>query len=231
MAKQLPLQKERLIEPDRVPEGVLLQDPGDRLSWGSSTFIIVWLAIWCGVSFPMFVVFLLAFIAEPMPATFFSVLFVSLFAVIGLVGIGWALRSLLVIAKLQPGEIVLPSYPLRLGESLNIRYRRQLRRGSISRPGSIRAKWLCYEWVQYRQGTSTRTVKHTLWETDLPERSVSAGTRRVEYDAQLHVNPHYPPSFDADSNQVRWELQVSVKLPGVPKDSSHFRLKIIPETV
>ena len=222
---------DRLIEPERVPEGFLLQDPGDRLSWGSSTFVVIWLALWCGVSFPIFIAVLLGFLAEPEVGTLLPVLFTSIFVAIGLIGIGWAVRSLLVIAQLQPGEIVLPSYPLRLGESFSVRYRRYLRSGSISRPGSISAKWLCYEWVQYRQGTSTRTVKHTLWETDLPERSVSAGTRRVEYDAQLHANSAYPPSFDAAHNQVRWELQVNVKLPGVPKDASYFRLKILPETV
>ena len=219
------------MEPERVPEGFLLYDPGDRISWGQSTFIVIWLAIWCGVSFPMFAFGLFAFFAQPGLSTLLPVLFISIFAIIGLIGIGWALRSLLVIAKLQPGEIVLPSYPLRLGESCNLRYRRQLRSGSISRPGTISAKWLCYEWVQYRQGTDTRTVTHTLWETDLPERSISAGTRRVEYDARVEVNPQYPPSIDASHNQVRWELRVSVKLPGIPKDDSHFRLKILPETV
>ena len=230
MAKRLN-EYERLIEPEHVPEGFLLVDPGDRLTLGKFIFLGLWLALWCGISFTMFAALLLVFIESPHIGTLVPVLFLSIFVAIGLFGLFWAFRSLYVIAKLTPGEVVMSSYPFRLGEFYDVRFRRQLRSGSTSRSGSIGAKWRCYEWVQYRQGTDTRTVTHTLWEMDLPERSVASGTRRIEYDTRLQAGPEHPPSFDASHNKVRWELEVTMKLPGIPKDSSQFRFKILPEVV
>ena len=72
-------------------------------------------------------------------------------------------------------------------------------------------------------------MTHTLWETDLLSRSVSSGRTRVEYDVTVKVPDQGPPSLDKTDNQVIWELQVNLRLPRVPKNTSHFRLKVSPE--
>lgn len=227
------IKPKRLLEPKRIPEGFLLTDPDDAWSWGKFAFGFLFLSFWCGVSFPMFAGTLFLFITAPSFSfgALFHLLFISIFAAIGVIGIVWGIRELIVIAKLKPGEVILRTYPLRMGESCRLRYRRQLRNGSTRKPGKITAKWLCYEWVQYRQGKNTKTVTHTLWETDLPEKTVSSWTKQLEYYGQVQVLTDGPPSFDAANNQVRWELQVTVNLPGVPKDTSYFRFKILPEVL
>lgn len=133
--------------------------------------------------------------------------------------------------NLTRGEPFLHSYPLKLGDSCIVKYRRQLKRGYLSQPGYISAKWRCYEWAQYIEGTSKETVTHTLWEINMPEDSISTSATDIEYITKIQVPSHHPPSFEAGNNQVRWELQIGVKLPGAPQNTSRFLLNVIPETI
>lgn len=220
-------------EPTRTVEGFLLIDPGDVWSWSRFLTGGGFLLVWCGISFSVFSVFLINFLSgqggnfnQLLP-----LLVTGIFALVGMVGLIWGIRLLLVIVRLKPGELVLPQYPLRLGDACRVHYRRQLRSGSTQRKGKITAQLICYEWVQYRQGTDTKTATHTLWEETFPLNEVDRGTRRVEYDAQIHIAPHNPPSFSARSNQIRWEMRVNLDLPGVAKDASHFRLQVVPEVI
>ena len=103
-------------------------------------------------------------------------LFISMFAAAGVGMIVKGLRWLTIISKFHPGEVLLASYPLRMGETFRLRFRRSLRRGYTQGAGEINAKWLCYEWVQYRQGTDIETKTHILWEQDLPLMTISTGT-------------------------------------------------------
>ena len=233
------------IEPIRIPEGFLFIDLTQTCGF---LFFLFFILLWCGISFSQFAIALFQFLAEPSFSSLASVLFLSIFVAIGVIGILSIIKPLIVFLRLKAGEVILPTYPLRMGESCRVRYRRQVRTGSISRPGKITAKWLCYEWVQYGHGTDTETVTHTLWETDLPSRSVSSGTTRIEYDAIVKVLDEGPPSLDKTDNQVRWELQVNLDLPGITKNTknmswfqldllslskgtSKFRFKVSPEVL
>lgn len=220
-----------LLEPKRIPEGFLFTDPNDAFSWFTFLFGGLWLTIWCGVSFPMFITLLFVFLARPSLTALFPLLFISIFVVIGVIGLAWGLRWLSVIWRLEPGEVVLPSYPLRLGESSPIQYRRRLRHGLTSQTGKITAIWLCYEWIQYRRGTDTVTQTHTLWEIDLPDMSIDTGSKIIEYDANVTVSPQGVPSLDAKHNQIRWEIRVTVDVPGLAKDTSYFRFRVMPEVI
>ncbi|MEO1094023.1 MAG: hypothetical protein AAFX01_03885 [Cyanobacteria bacterium J06638_28] len=221
----------RLIAPERVPEGFLWVDSQGAWSTGKFLLSFVWTSLWCGISFPGFTRMLLNFLADPHVGRFLMLLFVGMFAAAG-VGMIWnGLRWLKIVSAFQPGEVLLPSYPLRMGETFRLRFRRALRRGHTHRPGKIIAKWLCYEWVQYRQGTDIETKVHMLWEQDLPTMTVSTGTRVATYETKLTVLPEGPPSFDAEHNQVRWEILISVDVPGIPQDTAHFRFAVVPEAV
>lgn len=234
MAKQINLkgnQAYQLIAPTQTAEGFVLVDPGDQWAWGKIIFGAVWLLIWCGVSFPMFIGFLLQFIADPEPIHLLPLLFSSFFVAIGAVGLWWASRYVLVIARLTPGRIILPTYPLRMGESCTIRYQRQLRQGRTRNPGKLTAKWICYEWVRYRQGTDIVTKTHLLQETELPHQFVSSNVQRLEYEMSVEVPSTGPASLNASNNQVRWELQVKIDVPGAPKDTSYFLVNVTPEII
>lgn len=222
-----------LQEPQRVPEGFLLVDRGDAWSWVTFLFGVIFLLIWCGVSFPIFIGLLTEILLNPLLdwALIIPLLFVGIFVVIGIGGIVWGIRWMLTIARLHPGELILPRYPLCMGETCRIKYRRQLRNHAMNQPGKVTAKIRCYEWVQYRQGTDTKTATHTVWEQELPDGQTDAGTTRIEYDGQISIPPQGPPTFEALHNQLRWEVRVTVDLPGITKDDSCFRLKIVPEVL
>ena len=130
--------------------------------------------------------------------------------VIGFIGVLEKRHPFITFSQLKPGQIVLSTYPLRLGESQKIRYRRELRSGSIAQPGKITAKWYCYEWVQSGQGSDRTITTHLLRETTLPSCSISPGTPWIRYEAQIEIPVDGPSSFDAGDNQVRWKLRLNV---------------------
>ena len=219
---------QNIIEPEKIPEGYLLKDPNDGLNWPITIFMVLWLGIWCGVSFPMFFMLVGAFIFSPSMETFLPILFLSIFVIIGVIGLVWGGRSLYRIYQMKVGEIILPTYPLRRGGTYRIRYRRALRKGRTKEPTEVTAAWVNYEWVEYRRGTDTVTATHELDKVELLDKTVMAGVKQIEYDTQITVPENAPTSIYAPHNQVRWELQVKIHLPGVAKDTSHFVVKVSP---
>ncbi len=219
---------QNIVEPEKIPEGYLLKDPNDGLNWPITIFMVLWLGFWCGVSFPMFFVVLWDAIRSPSWETFLPVLFLSIFVIIGVIGLVWGGRSLYRIYQMKVGEIILPTYPLHRGETYRIRYRRALRQGRTKDPTEITAAWVNYEWVEYRRGTDTVTATHELDKVELLDKTVMAGVTQIEYDTQITVPEDAPTSIYAPHNQVRWELRVKIHLPRVAKDTSYFVVKVLP---
>ncbi|OKH12916.1 hypothetical protein [[Limnothrix rosea] IAM M-220] len=218
----------QLTEPTKIPEGYLLKDPNDGLNWFATIFAGLWLSIWCGISFPMFLALVGTFIFDPNLETLLPLLLLSIFVIIGVIGLVWSGRSLYRVYRIKVGEIILPTYPLRQGETYRIRYRRALRQGRTKDPTTISATWINYEWVEYRRGTDTVTATHELDKIELLDQTVMAGVKHIEYNAQITVPEDAPPSIYAPHNQVRWELQIKIHIPRVAKDTSHFIVKVLP---
>jgi hypothetical protein len=210
--------------PQQRPEGFVQVDINDAWSW--SKFIWGLIAL---ISGNLLILFLLKAMSEYQNTKALWALSVVL--VIGLCGLGLFIRGVLVTSKLQAGEIVMSRFPLRMGEELKIKYRRQLRRGQILSPGEISATLIAYDWIKYNVGTDTRTETATIWEQSFPTREVPSGLSKVEYDFPIKIPLEGPPSFEATSSKVIWELRVTLKLPGIPKDDSSFRLIVVPEVV
>lgn len=219
---------QNIVEPEKIPEGYLLKDPNDGLNWPITIFMVLWLGIWCGASFPIFLTLVGTFILSPSMEALIPILFLSLFVAIGVIGLVWGGRSLYRISRIKVGEIILPTYPLRQGETYRIRYRRALRKGRTQEPTEISASWINYEWVEYRRGTDTVTATHELDKVELLNKTVMAGVQQIEYDTQVTVPENAPVSIHAPHNQVRWELQVKIHIPRVAKDTSHFVVKVLP---
>ncbi len=134
--------------------------------------------------------------------------------------------------KLFPAELILPAYPLHLGETMPIYYRRRLRRGRLSQSIQIEAALVCDEWVQYSEGTDTITKTHPLSQTELPSASIDSGENQIEYQSNIYIDPQQPPSFFGKHNQIRWSLNLKFKMPGIlGVCQSNFSLQILPETV
>lgn len=158
-------------------------------------------------------------------------LWVLLFLVVGVVCLAIAgvsgSRALLA----GPAEVYLDRFPLRLGESVTVRYF-QKRRGKGPVNGIV-ARLQCRELVTYRQGTNTRTDSATVWEAELP----TAPTNPVNMPSLLHeawrlrVPADRPPSFEANRNSIIWELKVNVDIPHGLDIGGYFRLPVLPHVI
>ena len=209
--------------PQRVPEGFLLSvEMSDRKrGLAFSIFGFIWTA---------FIVLMMVLVVRD--SAYIGVFFLSLFLAIGLCLLGVGLWYMLISIRLYPAELILPKYPLRLGETCPIHYRRRLRGGTFTKPGNIEVQLVCDEWVQYKQGTDTKTKTHSLYEVQLPECSIVTGERQADYESQVEISAEAPPSFSAEHNRVRWRVIVKLKVPGIPRTcESEFLLKVVPEVM
>jgi len=186
--------------------------------------------IWHAIAFTAFMGFLWAML-QAYQLSHFLIPVLLLIGLIGLLDVAWGVRRLMVIWWLRPGELTLPQYPLRLGESCRFGYRRALRRGRTQRPGKVSGHLHCYEWGKYKRESAYKTYTHTLWKVEFPSCEVPVGTRRVEWTNHLNIPADGPPSFEAEHSGLRWELYVQLELPGIATNKSKFRLWIEPEVV
>ncbi|MEM8604840.1 MAG: hypothetical protein AAGF24_13520 [Cyanobacteria bacterium P01_H01_bin.121] len=219
-----------LSKPVYREDGILLSDSEQTWSWltllGESLSLSIFYVIFLNV----FTHHLLGVLnsTEPGLGQFALLAFFSFLVLIAICAVAWGTHQAWIRARLQPGELILSAYPLRLGESYQLRYRRRLRRGTISRPGNLSGKWRCYKWVRYYDGRQFVTRTQTLSETELALIVIQPPATRFEYAAEIEIMSDRPPSYDIGDHQVRWELQVCLDLPGIAKDTSHFRLKVLP---
>lgn len=232
MEKKIQTTGRYLIEPKRISGGFLLADPDDSFPQDHiavTVFVLVFVSFF---TFLMFALVLRLLLNTPSADNMETLrLFLLLLAVGVFFLLAFVVDSVNSSILLKPGEIVLSTYPLHMGETCRVRYRRPLRWGSVPWPGKITAKWLCYEWVQYEQSiTFAETATHLLWEADFPSRPVPPKTTQFESSMEVEVRAEGPPSLDAEDNKVRWELQVTVDLPWVAKGTSCFQLKVLPES-
>ncbi len=216
----------RLIDPSipqRTPEGFLFSDAESAQS--RPFFLLIFGIFWNTVS----VILLVASLHE---AEYFASLMMLFFLAIGLPILGLGFLEVWKNHLLHPAELILPSYPLRLGETCAIRYRRRLRQGAFTRSAELEAQLVCDEWVQYTQGTDTVTKTHPIWEKALPPQTVVSGERQADYTGHMSIRPQGPPSIFAKHNRIRWQLVVKLKAPGIPSDCiSTFALNVMPESI
>ncbi|MEO0826935.1 MAG: hypothetical protein AAFW84_25535 [Cyanobacteria bacterium J06635_15] len=144
---------ERYVEPRRTSEGfVLTAFNTTALVWTNFILAVIFFTFWCVLSLPFFGVGLLMFWFSPS----LNSLLPLLFPLIGIIGIVWTVRRMKRIERLNvSAEAISPIYPLLLGESCTVQFRCQRQDSSTAHPGNIAAKWLCYEWVEYRMGLLT----------------------------------------------------------------------------
>ena len=213
------------MPPQRVSDGFLL-------SVSLHNQYKVFLLLVFGVGWLAFSTAVLLFILkeESGAGVIFPVVIISIFELFGFLMVGSSLLEIWTNWKLHPAELILPTYPLRLGEICPIYYRRRLRRGTFTKPGEIEARLICDEWVEYTQGTDKVTKTETLHESQLPTRTVVAGERQADYESKIAIPHKELPSFYAPHNKVRWRLLMKLKVPGIPhKCQSEFTLQVLPE--
>jgi hypothetical protein len=209
--------------PQRIPEGFLFSDVESAQS--RPFFFLIFGIFWNTVS----VIILVASLHE---AEYQASLMMLFFLAFGLPILGLGLLEVWKNYRLHPAELILPNYPLRLGETFTIRYRRRLRKGTFARSAQLEAQLLCDEWVQYKQGTDTVTKTHPIWEKAFPPQTVVSGERQADYLGKISIRPQGPPSIFAEHNKIRWQLVIKLRASGIPSDCiSTFVFNVLPESI
>ncbi|WP_414755249.1 hypothetical protein [Anabaena sp. CCY 9910] len=117
---------------------------------------------------------------------------------------------------LFPAEVLLSSYPLRLGEECNLIFRRRFK-GNLKtkQPEQLTFKIACVERVEYKKGTDTEIEVHTIWESQPQFHSVPTDVDIFSFKTIFTVPNDLPPSFEGKNNQIRWIFLVEQNILGV----------------
>lgn len=152
----------------------------------------------------------------------------GVFAVVGLVAVGFGVRSLWLSRVLGRMTLELPQeQPISLGAIQVVRFRRTGGAARAANAPTATAELSCHERATYRQGTDTHTVRHELFRgplTVFPEPVPGSVGGRVEISVPLL----YPPTMSLPHNRIVWELKLTVRVAGMPDDVSTFPLPIAP---
>ncbi|MCA1993076.1 MAG: hypothetical protein LDL41_13720 [Coleofasciculus sp. S288] len=164
-------------------------------------------------------------------------LFGFLLALAGISSI-WAVPvKLQALKRANPGELVLPCYPLRLGETLTLTFRRHLKSGySAKTQGWVWGRLICLEvYMDNRGSGSASFYGEPVWYQDLPTLEVVPGSTRIERDWHIRIPADGTPTIRVKSsneaNYVLWGIDVHLNIPGIIKDDSVFCLQVEPEVV
>ena len=118
--------------------------------------------------------------------------------------------------RFKPGEVLLPSYPLRLGEEYNLTFRRRLRANrKTKKTGQLTFKIACLERVQYKNGSDTEVEVHLIWESQPKIYSVPIGVNTYSLTSDFTIPNYLPSSFEGENNQIRWIISIEQNIPGI----------------
>jgi hypothetical protein len=144
--------------------------------------------------------------------------------------------KLQVIKRTNPGELILKSYPLRLGETIMLTFRRSFKQGYQAKTeGRVWGRLICLEVYRDNRGSGSATFYgEPVWFQDLPTLVVQPGASGIEQDWYIHI-PEGTPTINIkglnESQCVLWGVDVFLDIPGLIRDDSVFCLLVEPEVV
>lgn len=211
------------IQPEQRPEGLVLKETGGGCQ---TLFLVVFTVMWNVIAWPIAIG---VFVASRSGAGPSPVLLIvpAIFCLVGLVLLAILVRQGVIASQFKPGELTVSAWPLRLGDDLNVVFRRGVR-GNIE-VRQVQAKLVCTEVVRYRVGTDTHTAREVVWEEQLPTPALTPGANGVECYWRIHLPDDGPPSFETNNNTVVWSVDVRLHNQLFPDAQSSFSLLVLPE--
>ncbi|MCM0589298.1 MAG: hypothetical protein ACSI46_00560 [Gloeotrichia echinulata DVL01] len=139
--------------------------------------------------------------------------------------------------RFEPGQLILKSYPLRLGETMTLTFRRYLKSGyQAQTEGRVSGRLICLEVYMDNRGTGSASFYgEPIWVQDLPTLLILPGVSQIEQDWHIRIPSDGVPSIQtkkfSESRCVLWGISVWLDIPGVIKEDSVFCLLVEPEVV
>ncbi|NEO57480.1 MAG: MFS transporter [Okeania sp. SIO3B5] len=101
------------------------------------------------------------------------------------------------------GELLLSEYPLKLGGSYKIHYRRPLRSGAtLNQNTCLKAVLRCSEVATYYIGTDQETARQIILEKPLINQRILPDTQEIEFKKSIEIPNNSPPSLQKDHNCI-----------------------------
>lgn len=157
----------------------------------------------------------------------------SLFSLVSLAPAVWFnyqfIRKLLVWMRFEAGELEVTPWPIQMGDTVHLRFRRRVN-------GKAAVRWIegsleCLESAGYTEGTSRTTATHLVlnrkFEAVADPMPGPDGALEAEWNVE--IPPEGPPSFFAANNRIDWKVVANLVVDGWPDDDSEFALTVIPE--
>lgn len=153
--------------------------------------------------------------------SWFMVLFMIPFVLVGLALIGGVLYSLLALFNPRPQVRLTPGC-VALGETADLQWRL---RGRASRLTTFRVTLEGREEATYRVGTSSRTDRHVFHQQVLAETEDPHQMARGKLP--LAIPAHVMHTFTAPNNKIVWMLKVHGEIDKWPDVKEEFELEVI----
>jgi hypothetical protein len=167
-------------------------------------------------------------IANPNPLFFVFGGILAIFAVAGIVGVIFGIRSLWLGRLLGVPTLVVPDEePLCLGSVLVAGFHRSGGARHAQRMPVLSAELVCREEVTYAQGTGDHTVSEEIYRHELVVRNDNLPDS-VSGQVEIEIPVDRPPTLALTHNRIIWSVQVRVQVMGVPDDTGTFTIEVLP---
>lgn len=150
--------------------------------------------------------------------------FISVFAVVGLLIIFGAIRQFLVLFNPRV-RITLSSGSLRIGEPAYLQWNISGRASRVQRLAMVLEG---REEARYRRGTDTYTDRSVF--ATIPIVDTSYAFEIPAGSASFSVPAGTLPSFSATNNKIVWQLKVTCDIPGWPDSEDDYEIAVRPGT-
>ena len=158
----------------------------------------------------------------------FLKLFMGVFGCVGLAAIWMGIKQLILSMKFAPGRLAPSVWPLRLGDSFTMEYRRRSKSGAVA--DSFSARLYVLETAIYQCGTDTCTDTEEVLNTDLGMVGATQGGDGVyRGEWSVKIPSEGMSSFEAPRNKVHWMVEVKMFAAREEIDDSSFTLVVLPE--
>jgi hypothetical protein len=153
-------------------------------------------------------------------------IFGSVFALIGALCLGGAVKKYLANKKLEPPSLTLSVRPLYLGETFHGELVQRVK--EAANINSVTVTLICREWVQYTQGTDTHTETHDVYtvKETLDLSGIIAPPDAIHGHVEFQIPEEAMHSFSAPDNRIEWLIEVHTDVADWPDYSSKFELSV-----
>jgi hypothetical protein len=128
--------------------------------------------------------------------------------------------------RLRSASLLVPEWPLRLGQRTTVRFEKQLKDGAVAE--RLHAKLTCTEEIVASSGRDQKKRNAIRYQTELDTSRARIRSGRITDEWEIAIPADGVPSFSVTSNAIRWRVETIAETAGVDV-AADFELLVVPE--